>query len=139
LKNFSLQLEKHHRKLLLRIVAISRIRGNYGWSRGVGHRQLFFRNGRASFVGIAAEQNSVPRPAMFVATVTAPLRPPARRRAIRVRAAWRSALGAECRIFEQLRDGFGFFDGDGADQHRLAALVILADACPASCLLAGCR
>src|ERR1700676_629688 len=31
-------------------------------------------------------------------------------------------------FLQQVRDGFGFFDGDSADQHRLAALVILANA-----------
>ncbi len=52
---------------------------------------------------------------------------PARRCAIPVRAASRSTLDAGCRFFEQIRDGFGFFDGNRSDQHRLATLVELAD------------
>src|SRR5579859_1197464 len=36
-------------------------------------------------------------------------------------------MGDAC-LFQKLGDGFGFFDGDGADEHGLTALVIVADA-----------
>jgi hypothetical protein len=64
---------------------------------------------------------SVPRPAMLVATVTAPLRPGLRDDerpplvVLGVQHLVRDAL-----LLQHLRDGLALLDAGGADEHRLA-------------------
>ena len=71
---------------------------------------------------------SVPRPAMFVATVTAPLRPACA--TICASRSWCFALSTSCGMplaAQQLREVLGLLDARGADEDRLALLVALDD------------
>ncbi len=67
---------------------------------------------------------SVPRPAMFVAMVTAPLRPAWA--TISASRLWCLALSTSClipRLPKQRRQSLALFDRDGADQHGPAMVL----------------
>src|SRR5216683_2102177 len=131
LKNFALVLKKNHGHAGgLRAVTASAVGADHRGSGGIGHGELIFQE---IFAGeefrIAAEQN-VGAAAGHVGghgdgTFAPGLGDDAGFTLV--------LLGIEhlvrnARFFQVFGDGFGFFDGDGADQNGLAALVIVADA-----------
>ena len=98
---------------------------------------------RAMNSALPPRMMSVPRPAMLVEMVTAPLRPAC---ATIVRLAL-VLLGVQhvvrdALLAQQRGDDLGLLDGDGADQHRLAALVAVLDLVAAprgTCRARSCR
>src|SRR6266851_1748610 len=131
LKNFALILKKNHGHAGgLRAVTASAVGADHRGSGGIGHGELIFQEIFTSQkFRIAAEQN-VGAAASHVGgqgdgTFAPGLGDDAGFTLV--------LLGIEhlvrnARFFQVFGDGFGFFDGDGADQNGLAALVIVADA-----------
>ena len=70
----SLMLEQDHRHALGSPHFLSVRRANRGACRGVRHCEFVLQRSRVIASGFPPSRMSVPRPAMFVATVTAPLR-----------------------------------------------------------------
>ena len=78
--------------------------------------------------GLPPSMMSVPRPAMLVATVTAPLRPACA--TIWASRWWFLALRTSCRmpsLRSRADEHLGLLDGGGADEDGLARLVLLGD------------
>src|ERR1700719_926324 len=130
LKNFAFVLEKDHGNGGLPAVAIRTVRADNRGGGGVRHGQLVLQKvfARQEF-RIAAEQN--------VGSATGHV-------GGHGDGAFASSLGDDARFtlvllgvehlvrdagfLQNFRDGFGFLDGNRADQHGLAALVKMADA-----------
>ena len=101
---------------------------SYSSGVSVGVRPRARRSSSAMKSGLPPSWMSVPRPAMLVATVTAPSRPAwATMCASR---AWFFAFRTSCGMplaGQVLRQQLGLLDARGADEHRLTGLVPLGD------------
>jgi hypothetical protein len=131
LEDFAFVLEKHHRRGGLGgSIGSDAIRGNYRGSGRVGHGDAVLQEMIAGhLLGIAAQQN-VSAAAGHVGghsdRAFAPgLCDHARFALVLLGVEY---LVRDAGFFQNGGDGFGFFDRDGADKHRLAALVKVANA-----------
>jgi len=130
LEDFPLVLEKHHRRGGLRAISAHGIRADNRGRRRVGHGELVFQKMIARhLLGIAAEEN-VRAAARHVGrdghrAFAAGLRHDARFALVLLGV---QHLVGGAGLLQQFRDGLRFFDRDRADQNRLPALVIVADA-----------